>query len=687
MDLLTPISELPRTSPRTIQRFEALGIKTYKDLLHYYPFRYEDYSNVSTISRLQEGETVTVKGTLTAFKNSFTKRGFKLQKGTLTDATGSMEVVWYNQMYLTNVLHDGLYIAVAGQVERFGRTINMKPTEYEVLRSPDAKTIHTGRLVPVYSTIYGVSSKTIREKVQYVLSLFMQEKSEELEFIPHEILEKFDLLSYQSALAGIHEPDTRESYRKARKRLAFNELFIRVLSSHLVKEKWKQETITRPIRIDKTIQKKLDALVKELPFELTSAQTRTTDEILSDLKQKTPMNRFVQGDVGSGKTVVAAIAAYATYLNRLQTLIMAPTEILAQQHYKTVTSLINDPNVRIGLQTGSKKSVTKKQAALEFDIVVGTQALITQSLNFDRVGLVVIDEQHRFGVKQRAMLKDKGINPHLLTMTATPIPRTVSLTLYSELDLSVIDEMPKGRKPIKTYVTPQTKRDKGNEWIKKQIKETGSQVYIICPLVEESESETMKSVRAVTVEYEHLKSQVFKDFKVALLHGKMKSKEKEQVMDDFKARKYDILVSTSVVEVGVDVPNATIMLIEGAERFGLAQLHQLRGRVGRSDKQSYCFLFTSTKESENTKRLQYFSSTNSGMKLAEYDLKLRGPGDLYGTQQSGYTDLQLADITNYRQVHDAQDAVQMVTTKFTIQKLPKLQAIISQYQLDQISRD
>lgn len=687
MDLNTPIAALPRTSSRTIQRFEALGIKTYKDLLHYYPFRYEDYSNISTISKLQEGETVTVKGTLTNFKNSFTKRGFKLQKGTITDQTGTLEVVWYNQMYLTNVLHEGLYVAVAGQVERFGRTLNMKPAEYEVLRSPDAKMIHTGRLVPVYSTVYGVSSKTIREKVQYVLNLFMSTPTEELEFVPPEVLKKYNLLSYQQAIAGIHEPETRESYREARKRLAFNELFIRILSSHLVKEKWKQETITKPITIDAKIRKNLDALIQELPFKLTEAQQRTTEEILSDLKKQTPMNRFVQGDVGSGKTVVAAIAAYATYLNGLQTLIMAPTEILAQQHYKTVTSLINDPKVKIGIQTGSKKSVTKKKSSLEFDIVVGTQALITRNLDFDRVGLVVIDEQHRFGVKQRAMLKEKGINPHLLTMTATPIPRTVSLTLYSELDLSVIDEMPKGRKPIKTYVTPQSKREKGNEWIKTQIRNEGAQVYIICPLVEESESETMQSVRAATKEYEHLKTKVFKDFNVALLHGKMKPKEKEEVMNDFKARKYDILVSTSVVEVGVDVPNATIMLIEGAERFGIAQLHQLRGRIGRSDKQSYCFLFASTKEAETTKRLQFFASTTSGLKLAEYDLKLRGPGDLYGTQQSGYTDLQLADITNYRQVHEAKEAVEIVTTNYKINNLPKLQQIISQYELDQISRD
>ncbi len=687
MNLHTPLSALPRTAPRTIQRFEALGLRTYHDLLNYFPFRYEDYSHVKKIGMLKEGEIVTVKGTLEKFQNSFTKRGFKLQKGVLTDETGKLDIVWYNQQYLSQILHDGLYLSVSGAVERFGNTVSMKPTEYEVLSSPQAQTIHTGRLVPVYSQIYGLSSKTIREKIQIVLKLLIAQDPQEIEFLPDEILRQYDLLTLQRALILIHIPEGREEYRKARRRLAFNELFIRVLSSHLVKEKWKEETVTKPMKITKAFQNKLDSFMSTLPFELTNAQKRTSDEILADIQKQTPMNRFVQGDVGSGKTVVAAIAAYIAYLNGRQTLIMAPTEILAQQHFKTITSLLSDPKISIGIQTGSRKAVTKKQSSMEYDIIVGTQALITKNIDFDRVGLVVIDEQHRFGVRQRAMLKEKGMNPHLLTMTATPIPRTVSLTLYSELDLSVIDEMPKGRKPIKTFVTPQFKREKGNEWIKKQIQELGAQVYIICPLVEESEAETLQSVRAATKEYEHLKNKVFKDFKVALLHGKMKSKDKEEIMNDFKARKYDILVSTSVVEVGVDVPNATIMLIEGAERFGIAQLHQLRGRVGRSDKQSYCFLFASTKQAEYTKRLQFFASTTSGLKLAEYDLKLRGPGDIYGTQQHGYTDMQLADITDLKQIHDAKAAVSQITSSYTISKLPKLQELIDKYQLDQVSRD
>ena len=687
MDLMTPVSALPHTSPRTIQRFEALGLHTYNDLLHYYPFRFEDYSLIKNVALLQAGEIATVTGTVTKFTSTFSKRGLKIQKASLSDETGTIELIWYNQQYLSNILHEGVHIAAAGTIEAFGKNISMKPAEYEVLRAPEDRMLHTGRLVPIYSQIYGLSSKTIREKIQYILWLYLDDPAEDHEFLPTEILRKYDLLTYQTAISWIHNPPVKSKYRAAKKRLAFDELFIRVLSSHLVKEKWKQETITKPIKITKAQQTKLNKLIKNLPFTLTQAQKRSTDEILEDIQKVNPMNRFLQGDVGSGKTVIAAIAAYVAYLNGLQTLIMAPTEILAQQHFKTVKSLISDPNVQIGLQTGSQKSVAKKESSIEYDIMIGTQALITRSLNFDRVGLVVIDEQHRFGVRQRAMLKEKGINPHLLTMTATPIPRTVSLTLYSELDLSVIDEMPKGRLPIKTYVTSESKRVKGNEWILKQIKENDAQVYIICPLVEESESETLSSVRAAKIEYEHLKSVVFKDANVALLHGKMKSKDKEQVMNDFKERKYDILVSTSVVEVGVDVPDATVMLIEGAERFGIAQLHQLRGRVGRSNKQSYCFLFTSHTYAERTKRLHFFASTTSGLKLAEYDLKLRGPGDIYGTEQHGYTDLQLADITDLKQVHDAKDAVNTVTSKIGIENLPKIQRLVDQYQLDQVSRD
>jgi len=454
----------------------------------------------------------------------------------------------------------------------------------------------------------------------------------------------------------------------------------------LIKKRWSKEQTTTPIHLTEQQKNDVKTFIERLPFSLTTAQLRATHEILGDLQKPNPMNRFLQGDVGSGKTVVAAIAAYAVFLNEKQTLIMAPTEILAIQHYGTISTLMKDLEIKVALQTGSHKDITSKKTASSFDIIIGTHTLISAKYDFRDVGFVVIDEQHRFGVKQRALLKEKGINPHLLTMTATPIPRTVSLTLYSELDLSIIDELPKGRKRIKTYVTPPAKRSAGYQWIAKQITEEKIQAYIICPLIETSEHESMTSIKAAKEEYEHLKKNIFPFLNVALLHGKMKSKEKEEVMNQFSKGVFDILVSTSVVEVGVDVPNATIMLIEGCERFGLAQLHQLRGRVGRAEKQSYCLLFT-THQNRNSSRLKFFAQTTSGLKLSEYDLKIRGPGEIYGTQQHGYSDLKIADLTDTKLVFEAKKAVDSYLKKYSVDKTPKLKRIIDSYQLNLIDKN
>jgi len=589
----TSIQSLPHTSPRTINKLHSLNINTYRDLIEYVPFRYDDFSTISPIGRIQEGETVTIKGTVTAFLASLTRRKLTMQKATITDETGSIEVTWYNQPYLKTMLAPGIMISLSGTIERFAGKITCKPMDFEIIAHVDSPTLHTGRIVPVYSQTYGLSSKTIRDKMIYALECFDTISDSDIELLPAALREKHGLISQKTALQKIHAPNSHQDLSKAQERLAFNELFVRILSSHLVKAQWLKETVTKPLSLTGDHQKSIERFITALPFKLTNGQTQAVQEVLSDLSRTIPMNRFVQGDVGSGKTVVAAIASYVACLNGAQALIMAPTEILAKQHFNTISKLMSGFNLKIGIQTGSEKSARKEKTEDTYDILVGTQALITQTVNFERVGLVVVDEQHRFGVKQRAMLKEKGMNPHLLTMTATPIPRTVSLTLYSELDMSIIDELPPGRKPIKTYVTSPHKREKGYEWIKQQIKSHQAQVYIICPLVEESEAETLKSVRAATAEYEHLAKEVFVDFRVGLLHGKMKPKEKEATMKKFYANEFDILVATSVVEVGVDVPNATIMIIEGAERYGISQLHQLRGRVGRSDRQSYCFLFPS----------------------------------------------------------------------------------------------
>lgn len=691
----TLIESLPATSPLTIKRLKLFDIQTYWDLLNHFPFRYEDYSVISPIGKLQEGETVSIKGELKSITQLITKRGFRIQKATIIDSTGKIDLTWFNQKYLLTLLKPGMVLAVGGTVKRFGKALSIDPASYEILQTPYDKTLHTGRIVPIYPEKQGLSSKTIREKVFHIIKTYNDEL-QKVEFLPEELIKKRNLMPEGEAYSQAHFPDNTHVVNAARKRLGFDELFTMQLSATLVREEWKKEQTANPFKIDAKVKKKIDDFIQNLPFELTNAQKRVTDETLEDLSKSTPMNRFIQGDVGSGKTVVAAIGAYASHLNGYQTLIMAPTAILATQHYNTISKLLEPYGISVGLQTGATKMIKAPTKAAksklfdeinnDYDVIIGTQALITQKLTFDRVGLVVIDEQHRFGVAQRAMLKQKGFSPHLMTMTATPIPRTVALTMYGELDLSVIDEMPKGRLPIKTFLTPHDKREKGYEWIKEQMKKDGVQTYIIFPLIEESESETMTSVKAATKEYEYLKK-VFKGFNVALLHGKMKAKEKEEVMRDFKDKKYDILVSTSVVEVGIDVPNATIMIIEGAERFGLAQLHQLRGRVGRGDKQSYCFLYTSSEDNENNGRLEFFSNTNSGMRLAEFDLKLRGPGQMYGKSQSGHDELKIASFADFPLISESKHAVDEFMENYKLEDFPGLKKRVEEYQIEQIARD
>ena len=679
-----PIEMLIRTAPATVKRLRSLNVNTFGDLIFYFPFRYNDLSLKSEIGRAQSGEIVTLQGEIIGSKNETTRRGLMMQKIKLSDGTGSIEIVWYNQPYITGMLPVGTQIAVGGVVRRFLHGLTLEPIEYEIIRFPSQKLLHTGRLVPIYPETRGISSKTIREKVRYVLDQLASHDEKPAELLPKVIREYNNLVDIWTAVQQIHFPDNHESGASAKKRLAFDELFLIQLSAALIRLEWQKETVTTPFTKSGFESEQIKEFIENLPFKLTDSQLTTVKEIFADLAKKTPMNRFVQGDVGSGKTVVAAIAAYGAFLNGFQTLIMAPTEILAEQHYRTIENLFKKYPVKTALQTGATKML---KTDTDFDIIIGTQAILTKSVTLKKVGLVVIDEQHRFGVAQRATLKDKGINPHLLTMTATPIPRTVSLTLYGELDLSVINEMPKGRLPIKTYLVSQNKRDDAYIWIKKQIKATGSQVFIICPLIEESDKETMKSVRAASAEYKRLSDSVFPELKLVLLHGRMKPKEKEAVMNDFKNRKYDILVSTSVVEVGIDIPNASIMMIEGSERYGLAQLHQLRGRVGRGDKQSYCLVFSDAREPSSIQRLKFFASTNSGMKLAEYDLKLRGPGTIYGTQQSGYLDLKMADFSDTEFIKQVKNAVNYFLSHHSETDLKNMKKKIEKFRADQIARD
>jgi len=682
MFLEQPIDKLPSTSQTTIKRFKKIGIKTFFDLLNYFPFRYENYSLISSIEKAQPGEKLTLKGKIIDKKEERTKKGLRLQKFLLYDGTGKIEIVFYNQPYLLKVIPFEKEVSFAGEVNEFGKKIIMTPFEWEV-----GTNIHTGRLVPIYPEKKGLSSRVIREKIFWLLSQLSE--NEILEIFPKEIVSYNNLLSEYLAYQNIHFPKNRELAEKSKKRLAFDELFVIQLSAFLVKKEWEKEKVGHRFLVSgKHLTRFLD-FIKNLPFQLTRAQKRVIKEILNDLGKEKPMNRFLQGDVGSGKTVVAACACYLAYLNGFQSLFMAPTEILAKQHFQTLSSLFKNYPVKIGLQTRTEKINKKRkdnEVIFDFDIIVGTHALLNEKLKFSRVGLVIIDEQHRFGVRQRALLKEKGLNPHLLTMTATPIPRTVALVLYGELDISYLDEMPKGRLPVKTYLVPQEKREKAYQWIKEKIKNENASVFIVCPLIDESEVETMKSVKAAKKEFENLKK-IFSEFKLGLLHGKLKNEEKNKVLLDFRNDKIKILVTTPVVEVGIDIPQATIMVIEAAERFGLAQLHQLRGRVGRSNKQSYCFLFTTSNAPEVIERLAFFSKTNLGIKLAEYDLQTRGPGEIYGEKQHGFINLKVASFTDYELISKTKNAVNYFVAHYQLSQFPLLSQKIKEYQIKQITRD
>jgi len=668
MILDTPIESLPATSPLTIKRLKLIGIETYCDLLNYFPYRYEDYSIISPIMSIQEGETVTIRGTVIKSTNEYTKRGYKLQKITLQDKTGSLQITWINQPYLAHIFKTGVTLSVSGLVTRFAGKLTLQPNGWEIIKD---ESMPTGRIIPVYSEIHGLSTKTLREKVFHVIS-HLKNTQEPPESLPTEVLIYNNLISFHEAYIEVHYPSSKERLKQARLRLGFNEMLILQLSLLLKKHEQKQKKVMYQFSLDDIEKKqKIKNFIERLPFKLTNGQKEAIYDIEQDLKKQNPMNRFLQGDVGSGKTVVAALAAYITYLNGYQTLIMAPTEILADQHYQTMLRLFKETSVKIAIQTGSKKNLKKDSS--NFDIIVGTQALLTKSLIFNKVGFIVIDEQHRFGVAQRALLKEKGGEPHLLTMTATPIPRTLALTLYGEIDLTVISEMPQGRLPVKTYLVPSKKRQKAYEWIKNKILTDRCQTFIVCPLIEESKEETKISVKAAKKEYERLQKNVFPTLRVALLHGKLKSKEKTEIMQEFTRKKYDILVSTSVVEVGIDIPDATIMIIEGAEKYGLAQLHQLRGRIGRGNRQSYCYLFSDNQEPAVLHRLNFFSSTTNGAELSEYDLHHRGPGNIFGTNQHGYLKLKIASLSDISLIKQSKNAADYLIKKSPDLKLfPKL---------------
>lgn len=653
-------------------RLAKLGITKLGDFLYHIPFRYDDFRLISKISDVQPGEIVTIQGKVLEIKNQYTRR-FAIQKAKVDDGSGVLEITWFNQPYIVKTINEEDKISLSGKVKKLIPRPQIDNPDFEVL---NGLPLHTGRLVPVYPETRGVSSKWLRRQVYQILNNY---KNELGEFLPNEIIEKNRLVNFKNAVGKVHFPDNLEEAEKARERLSFDEFFLLHLSSLLRKKEWEKELFQKPLVIKK-FKKEIDEFIKKLPFELTDAQKRALEEIFNDLEKPVPMNRLLQGEVGSGKTVVATIAMYVTYLNGYKSLLMAPTEILAQQHFNTVHNLLFPFGIKVELITGSKKPKSKSQKA---DILVGTHALLYKNYDFGvtsgekDLGLIVIDEQQRFGVEQRSMIRKKGENPNFMTMTATPIPRTVALTLYGNLSLSYLDEMPKERKKVKTWLVPNEKRESGYKWIEKQIKD-GDQGFIICPFIEQSESLT--TVKAASKEFDRLKNDVFPNLKLGLLHGRLKSKEKGKIMEEFRNKKIDILVATPVVEVGIDFPNATIILIEASERFGLAQLHQLRGRVGRGEKQSYCLLFTEVNNTTVLKRLKSLETLYNGAELAELDLKLRGPGQMFGTMQHGIPELKVASFSNFELIERTRKEAEEIfpsLSKYSV-LLDKVQQINSQ---------
>jgi len=677
------VTVLPGVGPRHAQTLARLGITTLKDMLYYLPRKYVDYSQLVPINRLRYGDEVTVIGTVTSIDHRTVSAGrYQIVEALISDGSGTLRVTWFNQPWMARRMRSGTYISLSGKIDQYlGRLVMNNPEEWEPL---EQQQLNTNRIVPVYPLTEQITQRWLRRMMNQVVSYWAPRVSDPL---PDEIRRAAGLIDLNTALLQVHFPDSWERLKAARHRLGFDEIFLLQLGVMRQKRAWEART-SRKFDLP---EEWLAGQLRRFPYQLTGAQEKALRDVQRDLASGRPMNRLLQGDVGSGKTAIAALAISMVTRHEAQAALMAPTSILAEQHYKNLKSLLceeakvstlegRDENqvfefsqiegdaapaplkpdqVRLLLGATPEREKREIQEGLadgSILLVIGTHALIEEPVMFRDLQLIVVDEQHRFGVEQRGLLRAKGYNPHLLVMTATPIPRSLALTIYGDLDLTVVDELPPGRQQVGTYVLSPLESERAYSLIRSQV-ELGHQAYIVYPLIEETEKSESK---AAVDEFDRLQKEIFPRLRLGLLHGRMRPDEKEEVMKRFLAGEYHILVSTTVVEVGIDVPNATVMLIEGANRFGLAQLHQLRGRVGRSSAKSYCILIPETADKTENERLQVMTQTNDGFVLAERDLQQRGPGEFLGTRQSGFGRLLFANLTDVHLIEKARHQAQVL---------------------------
>ncbi|KKU36341.1 MAG: ATP-dependent DNA helicase RecG [Candidatus Azambacteria bacterium GW2011_GWB2_46_37] len=705
LSLNDPVEKISRVGgPVYLKKLHQLGVKTVRDLLFYFPRRYDDFSNLILIRDLKPDENATIRGKILSVSSSYVYgKRMSITDCLAEDSSGTIRAVWFNQPFLINTFKAGQIVNFSGKLSFRKKEAYLSNPSYEIIgrdgRAEKSEINHTARFVPVYPETKGLTSRRLRYVIRPLL--FLADKI--ADYLPEEIKKRRSLISLGEAISQIHFPASEEAADKAKKRLAFDEIFL--IQLFLLKEKLKlKQEPAAAISLDVDLIKKL---VDSLPFRLTDAQKKAGWRILQDMAKPRAMNRLLEGDVGSGKTVVAAMASLSAAAGGFQTAFLAPTEILARQHYEKISKMLDPFDLKIAFLSGSlpqreAEKIIQKTAAGEIQILIGTHSIIQERVKFKNLALAVVDEQHRFGVRQRAKLacpergrradsEAAGKIPHFLSMTATPIPRTLALALYGDLDISRLDEMPKGRQKIVTKIVSSAKRKVAYQFIRKQIK-NGRQAFVICPRIEATAlisnflrqladpiSKTFQQkllsaeVKNVKEEYKKLSEEIFPDLKIGMLHGKQRPKEKERVMKQFNAGIIDILVSTSVVEVGVDVPNATVMMIEGADRFGLAQLHQFRGRVGRGEHQSYCLLFGDTADRQTNKRLEALVKCDDGFALAEKDLAIRGPGDFYGSRQWGLPELKVASLTDLPLIQTArEEAVKLLKNDHNLRNYPLL---------------